>query len=483
MDEYARIRALLADKPGGLTIEEISKSLSVSRITATKYLNALLSGGQVQKRVCGPARVFTLAKRVPISRSVGLLFHPALLVDQELFIRQVNEQFTSFFSFDEDDLMDTRIDQSVLMGSFPPHLPGTVEQVITEAKEYQSEELIEVSERAYFFRLRYIPIGFETGDTGVVLIFEDITELKEYQERLLSLVRERTLDLEKANEQLYREVAEQKRLKKVIQENEKLYSSLVENAHIIILELDLRGRIRFCNDYTLLRMGCSFEDLRGRSFLGTLIPEGSPHWTFFSSAFQNFSHGEQVIENTHSKISFQGGPAWVRWTVMPIRKGRKKQKDILVIGMDITQDVEAALKTQESGRLMAGVIAHLPDPTFVIDRERRIIFWNRAMETMTGIKSEEILGKGRETYPKIIYEYHRPVLADLIFEPDNPEILSHFTEIRKENGAIVAETLAKKPSGKVNRYWVKVTPLLDAENRIIGAIQSLREITEYPFSI
>jgi PAS domain S-box-containing protein len=482
MDECERIRALLADKPGGLTIEEISRSLSISRITATKYLNALLSGGQAQKRICGPARVFTLAKRIPISRSVGILFHPALLVDQELFIRQVNDPFTSFFSVDKDDLQDIRIDQSPLMGSFPPELPGTIEQVILNGKEFQSEEPIKVGNRVFFLRLRYIPVGFETGDTGVVLIFEDITELKEYQERLLSLVQERTEDLERANEQLVLEIAEQKRLKRVIHENEKLYSTLIENANVIILELDVRGRIRFCNDYALSHMGYSFEELRGRPFLGTIIPEGSPHSVFFRSAFDSFATEGPSAETIQTEIASHGTIAWIKWTIRSIRKGRSKKKDILVVGTDITQDVESALKTQESERLMAAVIAHLPDPTFVIDRERRIIFWNRAMETMTGIKSQDIIGKGRETYPKIIYEYHRPVLADLIFEPDNPEILSHFTNIRKENGAIVAETLARKPSGTLNRYWVKVTPLIDTKNEIIGAIQSLRDITEYPFS-
>ncbi|MGA2401385.1 MAG: PAS domain-containing protein [Syntrophobacteraceae bacterium] len=36
----------------------------------------------------------------------------------------------------------------------------------------------------------------------------------------------------------------------------------------------------------------------------------------------------------------------------------------------------------------------MPDATVVIDREKKVIAWNRAMEEMAGLKKSDILGQG-----------------------------------------------------------------------------------------
>ena len=48
----------------------------------------------------------------------------------------------------------------------------------------------------------------------------------------------------------------------------------------------------------------------------------------------------------------------------------------------------------ESERRLADIIFFLPDPTYTIDPEGKFIAWNLAMEEMTGIKANDILGKG-----------------------------------------------------------------------------------------
>ena len=62
---------------------------------------------------------------------------------------------------------------------------------------------------------------------------------------------------------------------------------------------------------------------------------------------------------------------------------------------------EAAMKDSE--RRLADIINFLPDATFVINKEGTVIAWNRAIEKMTGIKAEDILGKDN-------YEYSLPFL-------------------------------------------------------------------------
>ena len=67
--------------------------------------------------------------------------------------------------------------------------------------------------------------------------------------------------------------------------------------------------------------------------------------------------------------------------------GHKVQKAIL------QRRAEASIRDHE--RREADIINFLPDATFAIDTRGVVIAWNRAMERMTGVPAEQILGKGQ----------------------------------------------------------------------------------------
>ena len=54
----------------------------------------------------------------------------------------------------------------------------------------------------------------------------------------------------------------------------------------------------------------------------------------------------------------------------------------------------AELALTESERRLADLIDFLPDATFAIDLSGKVIAWNRAMEQMSRVKAEDMLGKG-----------------------------------------------------------------------------------------
>jgi DNA-binding NarL/FixJ family response regulator len=82
--------------------------------------------------------------------------------------------------------------------------------------------------------------------------------------------------------------------------------------------------------------------------------------------------------------------------------------------------VELALYRSEEGRLrisgerLRQIIDFLPDATFVIDTEGKLVAWNHAIEKMTGINARDILGKGDYEYAIPFYGRRRPVLIDLV---------------------------------------------------------------------
>jgi CheY-like chemotaxis protein len=53
---------------------------------------------------------------------------------------------------------------------------------------------------------------------------------------------------------------------------------------------------------------------------------------------------------------------------------------------------------KESQQRMKDILDHLPDATFAIDLDGKVIAWNRAIEEMTGVHKDQILGTGDHSY-------------------------------------------------------------------------------------
>lgn len=140
------------------------------------------------------------------------------------------------------------------------------------------------------------------------------------------------------------------------------------------------------------------------------------------------------------------------------------------------KQVEHALKDSE--RRLADIIDFLPDATFVINREGNVIAWNKAIEALTGVKAEEILGLGNYEYALPFYGERRAKLIDLVLKAD-PEFEKKYENIkRQQDGTLVGE--AYMPCLKGGEVYVVggATALFDSEGNVSGAIESMRDITE-----
>ncbi len=127
---------------------------------------------------------------------------------------------------------------------------------------------------------------------------------------------------------------------------------------------------------------------------------------------------------------------------------------------------------------LSEIIEFLPDATFVIDKGRRVIAWNKAIEEMTGVRKEEIIGKGNYAYALPFYGEPRPVLIDLVFMEDR-ETAQKYTYTEKAGDTLYAETfIPSLYEGRGAYLWGKASPLYSSEGIVIGAIESIRDITE-----
>ncbi len=135
---------------------------------------------------------------------------------------------------------------------------------------------------------------------------------------------------------------------------------------------------------------------------------------------------------------------------------------------------KSALK--ESQERLSQIFDFLPDPTFVIDLSGKVIAWNKAVEDMTGVKVEDILGKGDHECGAAFYGNRRPILIDLVLRPDE-ETQEKYSFIRKENDIILAETDLLLRGWETRSIAAKARPLYDSAGNVVGAIESIRDIT------
>jgi len=144
--------------------------------------------------------------------------------------------------------------------------------------------------------------------------------------------------------------------------------------------------------------------------------------------------------------------------------------------LDITdiKHVEEALR--ESEQRLSDIIDFLPDATFAIDLNGKVIAWNRAIEVMTGIRAPDMLGKGDYEYALPFYEIRRPILIDMIFRFDE-EIKEQYLFVKKEGDVLLAERNATL-KGEIRALSAKASPLYDSRGNMVGAIESIRDITE-----
>ena len=128
-------------------------------------------------------------------------------------------------------------------------------------------------------------------------------------------------------------------------------------------------------------------------------------------------------------------------------------------------------------RLLASIIDLLPDATFAIDKDGKVIAWNRAIEIMTGVKREEMLNKGDYIYAIPFYGVRRPILIDLVFKIDM-EAEASYDYVKKNKTAIFAEAFVPiLNEGKGAYLWGTAAPIIDEYGNYEGAIESIRDIT------
>ncbi|PKG31171.1 PAS domain-containing protein, partial [Methanoregula sp.] len=147
---------------------------------------------------------------------------------------------------------------------------------------------------------------------------------------------------------------------------------------------------------------------------------------------------------------------------------------------DTTQRRRAERAMQQRDRLLHTIFQIPSIPRFFIDRNHKVVFWDRALEIMTGIKSEEIVGT--DQHWRCFYNERRPCLADLLVDGDVAQIPDLYGPACTTSPTTdrVYEFTAFFPHAGNSGRWLHVTAsvIRDMAGNLTGAMETLEDVTE-----
>ncbi|UCE54716.1 MAG: PAS domain S-box protein [Desulfobacterales bacterium] len=208
-------------------------------------------------------------------------------------------------------------------------------------------------------------------------------------------------------------------------------------------------------------------------------------WKYYGTKWHKSALIEGAYEAEEFFPHFGEDGKWLFFTAAPI-----KAPDGTIAGaIETLWDTTADKKAQEalerhhrelaaSERTLAQIVQGSTIPTFVIDENHIVTHWNKAIEMLSGVLAEEMVGTNRQSIP--FWGKVRPSMADVILDQTDAEDIQklYAGKWRKSaliEGAYEAEAFLPKP-GKW--CWFTAAPIKAPDGRIIGAIETIWDKTE-----
>jgi PAS domain S-box-containing protein len=228
------------------------------------------------------------------------------------------------------------------------------------------------------------------------------------------------------------------------------------------------GYLKYVNAKTIEITGYSSEEFLTKPGMDLVHPEDR---AIIYDRYLKRTRGDEVPNLYPYRIfDKQGRIHWLEVSsVMMTWEGRPAQLSFM---RDITEKKAAEEALRRSERLRTDIINFLPDATFAIDRQGRVTAWNRAMEALTGVASQDMIGKGHGEYALAFYGKREPILIDKVLDPSLP-MTGRILSFQSGDDFLLAEKEFVQ-NGQTLILWCKAGVMKDARGQVLGALESLR---------
>jgi PAS domain S-box-containing protein len=164
-----------------------------------------------------------------------------------------------------------------------------------------------------------------------------------------------------------------------------------------------------------------------------------------------------------------------------ITKRRKMEEQLETYSSQLEKLVDQ--RTQElkqSDEKLQRIVDGSPIPAFFIGTDHKIVYWNKAIEKLSALKAEEMIGT--DQHWKAFYQEKRPCLADLLLDGRAIQIPSWYSGDCKESELVEGGYEVTKFFSLLGKEgeWLHFTAVAikNHEGKVVGAFETLENVTE-----
>jgi len=293
------------------------------------------------------------------------------------------------------------------------------------------------------------------------LIFRELGQaqeaLRKANETLEEKIRERTAELQLANERLQRELDEHEQTQETLSRYAEELQDLYNNAPCGYHSLDSDGTFLRINDTELRWLGYDRNEVIGRMrFVDIVTTRGVQTFQ------ENFPHFKEQgwIRNLEFELVRKDGstfPVLVSATAILDDNGA------YLMSRSTTYDISERKKVQEQEHLLSTIVQSSDDAIFAKNLEGVILSWNRGAERIYGYRADEVIG---QPITMLMPPGQEDEFAGIMSALQRGERIEHYaTKRRRKDGRLIFVSLT-------------ISPIRDMAGGIVGASSITRDVTE-----
>jgi PAS domain S-box-containing protein len=270
------------------------------------------------------------------------------------------------------------------------------------------------------------------------------------------------------------DITERKEAEEKLKESEERHRMLLERLPESVVVYDMEGTTIYVNPAFEKTFGWSREEVLGKK-IDFVPPELE---TETKAAIQKMlKAGRETLFFETRRLTKNGDQLDVQVNTAPFYDPNGLKVGNIVILNNITERKKAEEAIKNSEQRLSQIVNFLPDPTIVIDDDGTVVTWNQAMENLSNIKADDMVGKGNFEYALPFYGERRPILIDLVKNWD-AEYEKKYLSVKKDGKKLISESYHPSLGGTELYLQATAALIYDAAGEVAGAIESLRDITE-----
>ncbi|MEJ2715896.1 MAG: PAS domain S-box protein [Deltaproteobacteria bacterium] len=210
---------------------------------------------------------------------------------------------------------------------------------------------------------------------------------KEVRNELEARVRERTAELEKANEELLLQIVERKQAEEGLRESEAKYRAIIENMEEGYYEVDLTGNMTFCNDALSKILGYERSELIGKN--NREYMDESVARKVYELFNRVYTTGRTAYTPRLEFLRKHGPPGVGETSISLIRDSAGNPTGFRGIVRDVTERKQAEEALKESEKKYRELAELLPQFVYEVNEKGILTFVNRAGLEASGYSEKD----------------------------------------------------------------------------------------------